>query len=104
VGRDPATINKTSLCSVAVGATMEEAERMRNDFLAARGMAWDSLDDATRAIVGARLLVGDADTVGERVQEVMGLGLDGLTFNMPANGHDLEAVTRTVQVIKAAVG
>ena len=103
VGRDPATINKTSLCSIAVGRTMEEAEAMRNDFLAARGLAWDTLDEATRAAVGARMLVGDADAVGERIRALIGLGLDGVTFNMPANGHDLEAVTRTVGVVKAAV-
>ena len=77
---------------------------LRNEFLAARGLDWDSLDDATRAMVGARLIVGDADAVGEQVQELIGLGLDGITFNMPANGHDPEAVTRTVGVIKTAVG
>ena len=70
----------------------------------ARGMDWDSLDDATRAMVGARLVVGDADAVGERIRDLVGLGLDGVTFNMPANGHDPEAVTRTVGVVKAAVG
>jgi F420-dependent oxidoreductase-like protein len=104
VGRDPATINKTSLSSVVVGATTAEAEELRNGFLAARGLQWDTLDDATRAMLGARLIVGDVDTVGERVQALLGLGLDGVTFNMPANGHDPEAVTRTVQAVKAAVG
>jgi F420-dependent oxidoreductase-like protein len=104
VGRDPATINKTPLCSVAVGHTMEEASALRNGFLSARGLDWDTLDDATRALVGARLIVGDPDTVGERISEVIGLGVDGITFNMPANGHDPEAVTRTVGVFKAAVG
>jgi alkanesulfonate monooxygenase SsuD/methylene tetrahydromethanopterin reductase-like flavin-dependent oxidoreductase (luciferase family) len=104
VGRDPATINKTSLSSVVVGETTADAEAHRNGFLAARGMRWDDLDDATRAMVSARLIVGDADTVGERVQALLGLGLDGVTFNMPANGHQPEAVTRTVQVVKAAVG
>jgi F420-dependent oxidoreductase-like protein len=102
--RDPATINKTALFSVAVGDTMEHAEGLRNGFLRERGLDWDTLDDATRAMVGARLIVGDADAVGERVQALMGLGLDGLTFNMPANGHDPAAVTRTVQAVKAAVG
>jgi F420-dependent oxidoreductase-like protein len=103
VGRDPGTINKTSLCSIAVGQTMEEAVSLRNGFLSARGLDWDSLDDATRAALGARLVVGDADAVGERIRDLVGLGLDGVTFNMPANGHDLDAVTRTVGVVKAAV-
>jgi F420-dependent oxidoreductase-like protein len=103
-GRDFATLNKTPLCSVVVGDTMEGAEALRNDFLRARGLDWDTLDDATRALVGARLVVGDADAAGERVRDVIALGMDGLTFNMPANGHDPEAVAHTVQVVKAAVG
>jgi F420-dependent oxidoreductase-like protein len=103
-GRDFDTLNKTPLCSIVVGDTMETAQTMRNTFLSARGLDWDTLDDATRAIVGARLVVGDADAVGERIRGVIDLGIDGITFNMPANGHDLEAVTHTVGVVKAAVG
>jgi len=104
VGTDYDAINKTPLCSVVVGASMEDAEQLRNAFLAARGLTWDTLDDATRAMVAARLIVGDEAAAGEQVQRLMALGLDGLTFNMPANGHDPEAVTRTVGVMKAAVG
>ena len=102
--RDLADINKTSLCTVVIAPTMEEAERLRNDFLRARGMDWDSLDDAMRALVAARLVVGDGDTAGEQIEKLLGVGLDGLTFNMPANGHDPEAVAHTVGVVKAAVG
>jgi F420-dependent oxidoreductase-like protein len=104
VGRDPATINKTSLCTVLIAPTMGEAEHLRNEFLRARGMDWDTLDEDVRALVGARLVVGDADAAGERVQALIGLGLDGLTFNMPANGHDPEAVAHTVGVVRQAVG
>jgi alkanesulfonate monooxygenase SsuD/methylene tetrahydromethanopterin reductase-like flavin-dependent oxidoreductase (luciferase family) len=104
VGRDYDSINKTSLCSVVVGETMEQAAALRRDFLLARGMDWDSLDDATRALVAARLVVGDPDSAGEQVRSLVDLGLDGITANLPANGHDPEAVTRTVEVLKAAVG
>jgi F420-dependent oxidoreductase-like protein len=103
-GRDPATINKTPLSSVVVGPSMEAAEALRNEFLRARGLDWDQLDDATRAMLGARLIVGDADAVGEQVQRLMALGLDGITANLPANGHDPEAVAATVEVLVAAVG
>jgi len=104
VGRDMATINKTSLCTVLIAPSMEEAEGLRNDFLRARGMDWDTLDDAMRSLVAGRLLVGDPDSAGEQVQRLIGLGLDGLTFNLPANGHDPDAVAHTVGVIKKAVG
>lgn len=102
-GRDYDTLNKTPLCSVVVGDTMEAAEAMRNDFLRARGLDWDSLDDATRSMVGARLVVGDADAAGEQIRHVIGLGMDGIAFNMPANGHDPEAVAHTVGVVRTAV-
>jgi len=104
VGRDYDSINKTPLCSVVVGDTMEEAEQLRNQFLLARGLDFETLDDATRAMLAARLVVGDADVAGEQVQRLMGLGLDGITANLPANGHDTEAVTRTIEVLKKAVG
>jgi F420-dependent oxidoreductase-like protein len=104
VGRDPATINKTSLCSVVVGDTMEEATALRNGFLKARGLDFETLDDATRALLSARIIVGDADAAGEQVQRLTALGLDGITANLPANGHDPASVARTVQVLRAAVG
>ncbi len=103
-GRDIATINKTSLASVVVGETMEAAAQTRNDFLRARGLDWDALDEATRAMLTARIVVGDADGVGEHVQQLIGLGLDGVTFNMPANGWDPEAVARTGEVLTKALG
>ena len=104
MGRDYDTINKTSLCTVLIAPTMEEAEGLRDDFLKARGMDWATLDDNMRALLAARLVVGDADAAGERVQEILGVGLDGLTFNLPANGHDPDAVAHTVGVVKAAIG
>lgn len=104
LGRDIGTINKTPLCSVVVGETMEEAVAMRNAFLLARGLDFEALDDATKAMVSARIVMGDADAVGEQVQKLMALGLDGITANLPANGHDEEAVARTVAVLRAAVG
>jgi F420-dependent oxidoreductase-like protein len=104
VGRDYDAINKTPLCSVVVAETMEEAEILRNGFLRDRGLDWDTLDEGTRALVAARLVVGDADTAGERVQQLLGLGLDGIAANLPANGHDPEAVSNTIAVLKKAVG
>jgi alkanesulfonate monooxygenase SsuD/methylene tetrahydromethanopterin reductase-like flavin-dependent oxidoreductase (luciferase family) len=67
-------------------------------------MDWESLDDDLRAMVAARLVIGDPDTAGEQVRRFIDVGLDGVTFNMPANGHDPEAVARSVGVVKAAVG
>jgi F420-dependent oxidoreductase-like protein len=103
VGRDIDTINKTTLTFVLIAPTTAEAERVRNGFLAERGMDWDTLDDATRALLTARMVIGDPDTVGEKLQGLLDAGLDGIVVNLPANGHDPEIVTLAGQVISKLV-
>jgi F420-dependent oxidoreductase-like protein len=103
VGRDIATINKTSLNSLFLGRTHEEGVAKLDTRLAGMGMSWDSIDDATRTALGGRFIVGDADEVGERIGEFLALGLDGLCLNMVADGHDLEAVAFAGEVVSKAV-
>jgi F420-dependent oxidoreductase-like protein len=104
VGRDVATINKTALGSLILGRTMEEAGAKRDRFLQERGLApWDQLDDDVKVLVGGRVVVGDADAVGEQLQSLLAHGVDGLTFNMPADGWDLDAVHHAGQVVGAAL-
>ena len=38
------------------------------------------------------LVFGDADTVGEQLQAVVDAGLDGLTVDLPVNGHNLDRI------------
>jgi F420-dependent oxidoreductase-like protein len=105
VGRDIATINKTPLGSLVLGDTMEKAEAKRSRFLQSRGMPpWEELDDAIKAMVSARVVTGDADTAGERLQELLALGLDGFTFNLPADGCDIDAVRQAGQLLTKVVG
>jgi F420-dependent oxidoreductase-like protein len=104
VGRDIDTINKTPLGSLVLGQTMEEAEDKRNALLADRGMPpWDQLDDNIKNMLGARFVVGDADTAGEQIQSLLALGLDGVTFNMPADGWEPEAVAYAGEVLNKAL-
>ncbi len=104
VGRDIATINKTPLGSLILGDTMEDAEAKRSALLQERGLPpWDQLDDGIKQMIGARFVVGDADTAGEQLQHLLGLGLDGFTFNMPADGWDVEAVALAGAVVRKAV-
>ena len=104
VGRDMATINKTSLASLFLGATMEEAVAKIDTRLAGLGMKWADLDDAARTQFGNRFVVGDPDTVGERIRDVIGLGMDGICFNMVADGHEPEAVAFAGEVVTKALG
>ena len=104
VGRDINTINKTPLGSLILGQTMEEAEGKRSALLQARGMPpWDQLDDGTKAMIGARFVVGDADAAGEQLRGLLDLGVDGFTFNMPADGWELDQVAFAGEVLTKAL-
>jgi F420-dependent oxidoreductase-like protein len=74
IGRDPATITKTRLGGLVIGATSAEAERRGRAMMAARGMD----EERYRAYV----ITGDPDAVAEQVAENLDAGLDGLVFNM----------------------
>jgi alkanesulfonate monooxygenase SsuD/methylene tetrahydromethanopterin reductase-like flavin-dependent oxidoreductase (luciferase family) len=102
--RDIDTINKTSLGMLIVGRTMEEAEAKRSSMLAERGLPpWDQLDDGLRAMLSDRFVVGDADTAGEQLQSLLDMGLDGFTFNMPADGWDVECVALAGEILNKAL-
>jgi alkanesulfonate monooxygenase SsuD/methylene tetrahydromethanopterin reductase-like flavin-dependent oxidoreductase (luciferase family) len=104
VGRDINTINKTSLGMLVLGETMEQAHTKRDKLLTDRGMPpWAQLDDGMKAMLGARVIVGDADSVGEQLQNLLALGLDGVCLNMPADGWEIEAVQHAGQVVRKAV-
>ena len=82
LGRDPAEITKTRLGTVVIADTQEEAER-RFEVLSERaGIPAERL---------ASFLVGDPDTVAEKVSELIDAGTDGLIFNS-AHVHELETV------------
>ncbi len=104
VGRDIDTINKTSMVSLFLGRTHEEAVAKVDSRLAPMGMTWDTMDEAFKAQLSDRFVVGDPDDVASRVQAFVDLGLDGLTFIMPADGHDVDAVTHAGEVVTKVLG
>jgi len=104
-GRDPHTIGKSWLGSFIVAPTYEKAEALRNDFLAHRGMRWEALPEPMRDIVNRALVLGDPDTVGERVQrEIIEPGLDGVVVNLPADAHVEGSVERVAATLRKALG
>jgi F420-dependent oxidoreductase-like protein len=104
-GRDPHTIGKSWLGSFIVAPTYEKAEALRNDFLARRGMRWEALPEPMREAVSRALVLGDPDTVGERVQrEILGPGLDGVVVNLPADAHAEGSVELVAATLRKAVG
>jgi len=87
VGRDRSEIDVTALQMVIVAPTMEEAEADVAELAAVKG--WD---EEIASMVKSMLIFGDADTVGEHLQGVMDAGLDGLTVDLPVNGHNLDRI------------
>lgn len=105
VGRDRSSVGVSVLLSLVVAPTTGAAEAARNALLARRGLDWNTLPDPLKENLSRMVLVGDPDTVGEFVQrKVVEAGLDGLVVNLPANGHELDAIALAGQVLGKALG
>jgi F420-dependent oxidoreductase-like protein len=94
VGRDPSEITKTAMGVTVVGRTDEEA-RAKLGRLTELGAPPERLDMA---------IVGDPDTVGERVQALADAGIEGLTISMldAYDLEELELIGRTIAPVFAA--
>lgn len=79
VGRDPSEITKTVMSQIVIAPTHEAAEALVKPLLE-RGIPEERVYS---------MLIGDPDSVGERVQALKDAGAEGLTFSMPY-AHDLE--------------
>jgi len=99
LGRDRSEIKVTKLLMIAVAPTMEELEADLARIATTKG--WN---DAIMAMVRKVLIYGDADTVGERIAEAVGMGLDGITVDLPVNGHDTERVALLGEIARKALG
>ena len=42
--------------------------------------------------------------MGERIAEAVGMGLDGITVDLPVNGHDAERVALLAEIARKALG
>jgi len=99
LGRDRSEIVVTKLMMNVVAPTMEEAEA---DLAAiAKVKGWN---DAVMDMARKMLIFGDADSVGERISEAVNMGLDGITVDLPVNGHNLERIALLGEVALAALG
>ncbi|MCZ6464757.1 MAG: LLM class flavin-dependent oxidoreductase, partial [Proteobacteria bacterium] len=104
LGRERSEIVVSWLGSVLIGRTQEDAEKGLRAFLGRRGIDFDKLPDEMREGVQRSVVLGDADTVGERIQqEVIGRGVDGVVINLPGNGHEPGAIEQAAEVLKKAL-
>ncbi len=88
LGRDRSEITVTKQASVAIAPTAERADADIRAMAAVKG--WN--DEIVQMAKDHVLIWGDPDTVGERLSAILAHGVDGLTINMPANGHLPERV------------
>jgi F420-dependent oxidoreductase-like protein len=98
LGRDRSEIDVTKLTMVLVAPTMEEAEADVKEIAAVKGWS-DEVAEMAKAI----LIYGDPDTVGERLQATMATGVDGMTINLPGNGHNTDRIGLLGEVATAAM-
>jgi alkanesulfonate monooxygenase SsuD/methylene tetrahydromethanopterin reductase-like flavin-dependent oxidoreductase (luciferase family) len=102
LGRDRSEITVTKHLNVCIAETHEQAYEEIGRFLADRGLDLSTMDAETRDMILAMVIWGDADEVGERLEKVLALGVDGFTISLPGNGHvpgrveQLGATARTV--------
>ena len=97
LGRDPRDICRTRLGTLVVGRTHEEATAR-----IAKRFGVSSLDDLGSEIgarIKAMMIIGDRDSVGEEVSNLLAAGLDGLIFNLP-DAHDLESVHLAGEILR----
>ena len=88
VGRDPAQITKTAMGQICIAPTHEAAQAK---LAALRGQGIPEQRLAT-------MTVGDPDTVGEAVQALADVGVEGMTISLP-DVHDLETLELAGTVI-----
>jgi F420-dependent oxidoreductase-like protein len=99
LGRDRAEITVTKLMMVAVAPTMEELEA---DVAAlAKVKGWN---DAIIGMLRDRLIYGDPDTVGEKLSDAVSQGLDGITVDLPVNGHNVERIELLGEIARKVLG
>ena len=99
LGRDRSEIVVTKLTMCVLAPTMEEAEADLREIAAVKGWSDEAMDFARQF-----LIFGDPDTVGEQLAATIAAGVDGLTINLPVNGHKVERVGLLGEVANAAIG
>ena len=99
LGRDRSEIKVTKLMMIAVAPTMEEVEADLKAIAEVKG--WN---DEVADMVRQTLIFGDADSVGEQLAEAINLGLDGITVDLPVNGHNPERIALLGEIALKALG
>ncbi len=99
LGRDRSEIKVTKLTMVAVAPTLDELEADLAAIATKKG--WN---DQVMQAIRQQLIFGDADTVGEILERAVAAGLDGLTVDLPVNGHNPDRIALLAELAHKALG
>ena len=98
LGRNRSEIKVSKLQMVCVAPTMEEAHQDLVEIAQAKGWSTELVE-----MMKSVLIYGDPDTVGEKLFAALNMGIDGLSINLPANGHKTERIALLGEVAQRAV-
>jgi F420-dependent oxidoreductase-like protein len=97
LGRDPGEICRTRLGTLVLGRTVEEATAK---ICARFGVSkLTDLPTDLQERVRMTMIVGNADTVAEKVTGLLDAGLDGLIFNLP-DADNLDSVALAGEILR----
>lgn len=102
-GRDRSDITVSVQRNVCIAPTHEQAEAEVKRFLGERGIDLDTADDAMREMLEGLITMGDPNEVGEKLAGVLDLGVDGITCNLAANGHEPDNVELLGQTVSKLI-
>jgi F420-dependent oxidoreductase-like protein len=104
LGRDRGEITVSAQRNVCIAETHEQAEADMKAFMKPRGIDLDTADDTLKQMVADMVTWGEPDEVSEQLSAILAHGIDGLTCNLPANGHQPDNVELLGQVGSKLVG
>lgn len=107
VGRPRDAVRTSWLGFLIIGDTQAEAEAQFAEMLARSGVedaARIAADADLRAQLAPRVVMGDAEAVAQRAKEILATGLDGLVFNITANGHEITPIRTAGSALRDVVG
>lgn len=98
LGRDRSEITVTRLVMGIVAPTHEEAQASIDAFVELHGWPADALE-----MMRPMLTMGDPDSFGEQIQEMVDAGLDGVTMNLTTLAHDTDMISLAGEICNSII-
>jgi F420-dependent oxidoreductase-like protein len=104
LGRNRDEITLSQHLNVVIADTLDEAYKAVVEFLRERGLDIESMDDDSRNAFLNVVVWGDEDQVGEKLNNVLELGAQGVTCSLPGTGHNPDTVEQLGKTASKVLG